>query len=372
MKKRLEDLIVSKHASLAEALNTMSRNRFGMCLVCSEQGRLMGVLTSGDACRAFLAGVRKDAPVSTVANLNPVTVTNIDDAKKTAASGQFAGVPILDAAGVPTALFIVPDQLVVREGSSSANEPIPHNSDLRITAIIPARGGSRRVPRKNIREVAGKPLIAWAIEAGLASRWIDDVVVSTDDEEIARIARQYGAQVPFMRPSHLAASESATLDVLEHAIQTLNKASSPEISICVLLEPTCALRSPAVVDQVIEALLDSGADSSASVCQMPHVFHPAEILSIQHGGLQGYNRETIAPSSRGHQQVPMYVFSAVAYATRASVITDQSSLFGKKCTPVITPWNDYIDIDTEEDLVRADWLLRQRLKIEQGQFSAVI
>lgn len=117
----------------------------------------------------------------------------------------------------------------------------------RVLAVIPARGGSKRVPRKNIRPVAGKPLLAWTIDAAKASKYIDRCIVSTDDEEVADIARQCGAEVPFMRPAELAQDESSSIEMLRHAARKL-----PDHDIIVLLQPTSPERTAADIDAALE------------------------------------------------------------------------------------------------------------------------
>lgn len=126
-------------------------------------------------------------------------------------------------------------------------------NNKKILAIIPARGGSKGLPRKNIRELAGKPLIAWTIEAGRKSKYIDRLIVSSEDFEIIEVAKKYGAEIPFVRPKHLAEDESLGLDPVFHALREL-----PGYDIVVLLQPTSPLRLTEDIDACIEQLIDSG------------------------------------------------------------------------------------------------------------------
>ena len=129
-----------------------------------------------------------------------------------------------------------------------------------ILGLIPARGGSKGLPRKNIRPLLGKPLIAWTIEQALASEYLDRVVVSTDDEKIAEISRKYGAKVPFMRPKESAADEARRIDVVLHAIDWMEK-NDNSYDLIMLLQPTSPLRTSEDIDKAIKLFISKKADS---------------------------------------------------------------------------------------------------------------
>jgi len=131
-------------------------------------------------------------------------------------------------------------------------------------AIIPARGGSKRLPRKNVLDLCRKPVIAWSIEAGLDSKYIDRVVVSSDDDEILNIAKKYGAEI-IKRPSELAIDTATTFDAIKHTIENLEK-----YDYIVLLQPTSPLRNEKHIDEAIELLEEKNADAVVSVCEMDH------------------------------------------------------------------------------------------------------
>lgn len=139
-----------------------------------------------------------------------------------------------------------------------------------ILAIIPARGGSKRVPRKNLANLAGKPLITYTIEAGLKANYIDELVVSTDDHEIAAVAKSSGASVPFIRPYELAQDESSTLDVIKNVIDFYKKTELKLFDYILLLQPTSPLRDYAEINKAIEILADKKADALVSVCETEH------------------------------------------------------------------------------------------------------
>ena len=134
-------------------------------------------------------------------------------------------------------------------------------------AIVPARGGSKGLPGKNIKELCGKPLVAWSIEAGLKSKYVDEVMVSTDDEKIAEISKKYGANAPFLRPSELASDTATTFDAVKHTIDYYKNELKKEFDYIVLLEPTSPLREVCDIDRAIEILLESKADSIVGICK---------------------------------------------------------------------------------------------------------
>lgn len=141
--------------------------------------------------------------------------------------------------------------------------------DLKILALIPARGGSKRLPGKNIKDLCGKPLIAWTIEAALKSKYLDSVVVSTDCSEIADISKKYGAEVPFIRPETIALDTSSTLDVVKHCIDFC-KSKNNEFTHILLLQPTSPLRMTEDIDCSIDLLLKKKAKAIYSVCETEH------------------------------------------------------------------------------------------------------
>jgi N-acylneuraminate cytidylyltransferase len=155
---------------------------------------------------------------------------------------------------------------------------------VNVLALIPARGGSKSIPRKNIRLLAGKPLVAYSIEAARASATISRVIVSTDDEEIAAVAREFGADVPFMRPGTLAQDDTPDLPVFEHALRWLREHEQYEPAAIVHLRPTCPLRQPATIDRAVRSFLaraDVDSLRSVSVAEQ----NPFKMWLIGDGGV---------------------------------------------------------------------------------------
>lgn len=230
---------------------------------------------------------------------------------------------------------------------------------MHIVGLICARGGSKGVPRKNVRMLAGKPLIAYAIEIARATPSIDRVVVSTDDAEIADVARQYGAEVPFMRPQELARDDSSEWLAWQHAIRTLETAvGARKMDVLVCIPPTSPLRSAADVEGCIQMLLKSDADAVITV-------KPAErnpYFNMVMLDKAGYARLLIQPDRPVHQRQsapPVYDMTTVAYAARPEFVLKADSMFEGKIRAVVVPLGRALDIDTELDFKIAELMLSQ-------------
>ena len=224
-------------------------------------------------------------------------------------------------------------------------------------AVIPARGGSKGVPRKNIRPLGGRPLIAYAIETARASGLIDRVIVSTDDEEIASIARQYGAEVPFMRPSELAQDDPPEWLTWQHTIKTLELTEgSPTMDVFVCVPPTSPLRSVEDLDTCIQTLIKSDADLVITVRQAERSPYFNMVVLDD----AGYARLAIPPDGPIHRRQdapPVYDMTTVAYAARPQFVLGASSMFEGRLKAVLVPPERALDIDTELDFQFAEFLL---------------
>jgi CMP-N,N'-diacetyllegionaminic acid synthase len=213
-----------------------------------------------------------------------------------------------------------------------------------VVGLIPARGGSKGIPRKNLVELGGKPLVAWTVEAALASSAVTRVVVSTDDDEIAAVARRLGAEV-LDRPAELAADDTLMLDVVRHAAAEL------PCEVLVLLQPTSPLRRAEHVDEAVALLLATGADSVLSVVEVPHQFRPGKLMAIAAGRLVPLGDD---PPHR-HTQ-PLYARNGPAVlALRVDRLGDD--LYGGECHPYVMKPTDSIDVDGPEELQLAELLL---------------
>ncbi len=228
-----------------------------------------------------------------------------------------------------------------------------------VLAIVPARGGSKTVTRKNIQRLAGHPLVAYSIAAGLQAQRVSRVIVSTDDDEIAEISRAYGAEVPFLRPASLAQDETVDLPVFKHALEWLaeNEAYQPEI--VVQLRPTSPLRPPDCVDRAIEILLDNkDVDSVRGV--IPSGQNPYKMWRIDAKGrmLPLMVDEFEEPYNMPRQQLPQtYWQTGHIDVIRASTILEKGSMSGDNILPHIMDPRYAVDIDTAKDHQHAQWIL---------------
>lgn len=225
----------------------------------------------------------------------------------------------------------------------------------RILGLIPARGGSKRIPRKNIRPLDGRPLIAWTIEAARGARLLDRVAVSTDDEEIAAVSREYGAEVPFMRPAELASDTATGSNVILHAVRTLRDMGE-RYDYVVSLQPTSPLRSAGDIYSAIELLLEKQADCVISVCEADHPPEWSNTLppdrSMEHffrPGVRGTRSQDLPRSYRLNGAI--YLFSCERLLRTGSLAMDDNSY------AYVMPRERSVDIDSEIDFAIAQLLL---------------
>jgi N-acylneuraminate cytidylyltransferase len=233
---------------------------------------------------------------------------------------------------------------------------------MHILALIPARGGSKSIPRKNIRPLAGYPLITYSIAAALQARLVTRTVVSTDDDEIACVAQSYGAEVPFLRPAELAQDDTTDLPVFIHALTWLRKNEGYQPDVLVQLRPTSPIRPPDCVDQASQVLLDyPEADSVRGV--IPSGQNPYKMWRVEQQGrmspllnLPG----TSEPFNAPRQALPQtYWQTGHIDAIRIATILDKGSLSGEIIYPFPMDPRYAIDIDTLRDWQRAEWLISQ-------------
>lgn len=222
--------------------------------------------------------------------------------------------------------------------------------NLNILALIPARSGSKRLPGKNIKDLCGKPLIAWTIDTALKSKYLDHVIVSTDCNEIANISRQYGASVPFIRPEDISLDASSTTEVINHCLDYFKKESYTHI---LLLQPTSPLRTSRDIDIAVELLLEKKANAIYSVCEVDH--SPLWMNTLPENLLFD---NFLKPESRGirSQDLPAYYrLNGAVYLVALDNYRQKNSLFGHKNTYAhIMDKNHSIDIDDELDFIVAE------------------
>jgi CMP-N-acetylneuraminic acid synthetase len=223
----------------------------------------------------------------------------------------------------------------------------------KLLAIIPARGGSKRLPKKNILNLVNKPLIVWTIEAALDSKYIDKVIVSTDDKDIADISEQYGATIPFIRPSKLATDETPSIDVILHAADFFKK---NDYDYVVLLQPTSPLRTSKHIDESIELLDAKNADAIISVCKMDHSPLWSNTLE-KDGNMKGFLQDDIL-NKRSQDLDIYYRLNGAIYICNINKIKEERSFFLKdNIFAYKMNRKSSIDIDEEIDFKLAKVLL---------------
>jgi N-acylneuraminate cytidylyltransferase len=230
-----------------------------------------------------------------------------------------------------------------------------------VLAIVPARGGSKSIPRKNVRPLCGIPLIAYSIEAGLSAASVDRVIVSTDDEAIAEVSRGYGAEVPFLRPASLAQDDTPDLPVFQHALQWMESHEAWVPEIVVQLRPTSPVRPPDCVDDAVAILrADLSLDSVRGVvvaAQNPHKMwrlDPDGMMAplLDRGQGEDYNRP--------RQSLPIsYWQTGHIDAIRTGTLVQQASMSGSRIKGLLMDPAYACDIDTDADWLRTEWMLRQ-------------
>ncbi len=230
---------------------------------------------------------------------------------------------------------------------------------MRVLGLIPARGGSKGVPRKNIRLLGGRPLIHYTIDAAKAASRIDRVVVTTEDAEIAELSAQAGAELPFLRPSHLAGDATAMLPVVVHAIESLAQEGWMADAVC-LLQPTFPLRSSSEIDACIETFESKDADCVFSVHRVPAHYNPHWVYFSGDDGALRLSTGEAAPIARRQELPAAFHRSGSVYVTRTRVITEEGSLYGRRVFGYETPAETACNIDTEEDWERAQSLIQKQ------------
>lgn len=231
-------------------------------------------------------------------------------------------------------------------------------------AVIPARGGSKRIPRKNIKSFYGKPMIAWSIEAALKSGSFDNVVVSTDDAEIAEVARQFGAQVPFMRPNTLADDHTGTIPVIRHAIEWFSERGQLSDHVCCIYATAPFIRA-ADIRHGLNILAESGSDYALTVTKYPFPIQRAIRISDQ-GRVAMFNPEHFNTRSQDLEEA--YHDAGQFYWGRASAWLTGKVIFGPEAAAIQLPRYRVQDIDTLEDWQMAEYLFHAcNLKSDSDQ-----
>lgn len=225
----------------------------------------------------------------------------------------------------------------------------------KILAVITARGGSKRIPRKNLRKLAGRPLIYYPVQAALRSKLVDRVIVSTDDVEIAKVAKKIGAEIPFIRPGHLATDLAKSVPVVQHAVRFLKEKHNYHPAIVALLQPTNPFLSGEDIDEAIKILIKSKADSCISVSPVSE--RPEWMYTIKHGRLMPHN-DSWNITQRSQDLPDVFRLNGALYVVKTEVLMNKNTLNPPRGAAMIMPRERSIDIDNLIDFKIAEALMK--------------
>lgn len=225
-------------------------------------------------------------------------------------------------------------------------------NDKKVLAIIPARGGSKGVPRKNIRSLAGKPLIAWTIEEAKKSSYIDRLILSSEDNEIINIAKEYGCEVPFVRPSEFAQDETSGIDPLLHALGELS-----EYDYVISLQPTSPLRLAKDIDACVERMIATGSPACVSVTEPSNSPYWMYTVNDKEKMVPLIEQENLTVR---RQDLPVvYALNGAVYIAEVDWLKQNKSFLTTETTAFIMPQHRSYDIDTEEDFLWCDLRMKK-------------
>lgn len=225
-----------------------------------------------------------------------------------------------------------------------------------VLGLVPARGGSKGIPDKNIRLLAGRTLLEYAAAVAAASGVVDRIVLSTDSERIAEQGRRAGLDVPFVRPAELARDDTPMLPVIEHALEALERGGWAA-EIVVLLQPTSPLRRAEHIRGAIQQLRDSGADSVVTVVELPRHLSPDYVMRLDEGRLVPFLAEGGRVTRRQDARAA-FVRDGTVYAFWSRTVRETHSIYGRDCRPLVLSARDSMTIDTPDDWNEAERRLR--------------
>jgi CMP-N,N'-diacetyllegionaminic acid synthase len=229
-----------------------------------------------------------------------------------------------------------------------------------VLGLIPARGGSKGVPRKNIRLLCGKPLLQYTAESALAARHLARVILSSDDEEVAKVGERCGLQVPFLRPAHLAQDDTPMLPVIQHALNWFASRDERFAAVC-LLQPTNPLRRSEDIDGCIEMLQLEAADAVVTILPVPDEYNPHWVYFPQEDGSLQISTGESEPIPCRQSLPTAYHREGSVYVTRSEVVTSGKSLYGNRVLGYLLDSNRSVNIDSLEDWQKAETMIAQAL-----------
>jgi CMP-N,N'-diacetyllegionaminic acid synthase len=224
-----------------------------------------------------------------------------------------------------------------------------------LLAVVPARGGSKSIPKKNLTVLAGRTLIAHAAGVCAALPWIDQAVLSTDDKEIAVEGRKVGLEVPFMRPAEFSGDLSTSVDMWRHAWLASEEAFAMRFDVAILLEPTSPMRRPDDVEATVRTLLEGEYPAVCTISRMPGHFTPQKTLTIDDEGRIGFYLQTGSSYSLRQTIPPYYYRNGICYAVRRETLIERGVIMDETCHAIVIE-RDVVNIDDPIDLKFAEFL----------------
>lgn len=232
---------------------------------------------------------------------------------------------------------------------------------MRILGLIPARGGSKGVPGKNIKLLGEKPLIQYTSDIALKSDFLSKVILSSDDDKIISVAKNIGLEVPFKRPNKLAEDQSPTLPVILHALEYFESKGEFFDAVC-LLQVTSPFRTVSFLDKAIQQFIEKGTDSLVSVLEVPHEYNPHWTFELDENNLLKIATGEDDIITRRQSLPKAFHRDGSLYITKTSVLKEQNSLYGKTISHIESPKELYVNIDTLEDWRKAEKLVNELYK----------
>ena len=224
---------------------------------------------------------------------------------------------------------------------------------MKIVGIIPARGGSKGIPKKNSKLLGGKPLLQYTAEAALASNKLDRLIFSSEDETLIDLAKNLGVEVPFVRPGHLAMDASGSLEVVQHALHFLAEKGENYDAVC-LLQVTTPFRNAEMIDKAISTFIEKKTDSLISVQKVPHHYNPHWVFEASENGTLQIATGDMKIIKRRQELPEAFIRDGAIYITKTDVLLKQNSFFGKTISYLKTDPATHVNIDTLADWERAE------------------
>jgi len=235
---------------------------------------------------------------------------------------------------------------------------------LKILGVIPARGGSKGMPKKNIKNLGKHPVLAYTIFQALKSKFLTEVVVSSDDSQIIKIAKKYGAKAPFVRPKHLSTDKALAVPTIQQAVDFMEKQNGFNYDYIVMLQPTCPFTLAKDLDQSLKKLISTKSDSVISVVEVGPI-HPWRMKKIIKDKLVDYSKEKVENMPR--QKLPkVYIRSGDIYATKRDVLMKRNSFKGKSSKPYIIPLDRSMNVDSISDFWLAEKMFENHKEIKKA------